>query len=1497
MNPQQFNFLGNNTLQNFQNNTGGMINQTSNESEKFPWLTKQQETEIMNKANQANVTESQKNYMLNDMYQQQLRRNQIDKFAEERENTKRQLIRRAVESKDIKTSKQSKQIEKKWDVADMIRKYVSATQEIDLNKLNKVPDDQIIADFTADNPDVAYAIDDFTKSQMSSQYFSEMMGFSQFEEQQDEWFFKNLLNSITYGVETWAKWLKWLIDKWLDTVEWNSNESSYSMENLTAFDNYIQHKYWVSGSQLRESDKEVWQQERNLVQDNPEVLKQYMTTASEDALNFAEWYTDALFTATNPYMALGMKTVWAAEQEMWGGVLTWLAEKMGWVWEIINSIPWLSNYRDTLSPEDQQRFDAFVGNVAVGLILWTKNKKNIIKDPKTFLMENLQPNQITKNFVQSVTWMPDRLLWGTDSLAGGAKWLMSKATKWVDNAGNVIDRAAEWGAKKITWTATAQDKLYKAQEPRMNILSEKKNLERRRANSDRANELILDNGYKPTNTSERLDAHQKTLNKLWGQVMEKVNAQEWVNVDQSSMITALSDYIKSKKKLWVAWISSDIKALEAELKSLKKMQAEWNTDIPTLEAKKQVLNDLIDRKGQEASEVYKWGIKLLTQEIWKIEDSIISQIPWEFSELKRDVGALLDSYEDVFKADMKNQRKKWLGLTETYSRIEWIGDTLWGIVKLFWGDASGLVKWLWKLALGKSLAKASDVDFLIKQWFEDLANEKGLDKSQATSKTAKYQVAYHGSKADFDRFDSSHMWEWEWAQAHWWGHYIAANEQTGRHYASFWEPKYEYDWVSLDEYRKNHQYTPFTERDAKSIAEEMAINDIRLNWNLDLNELKEEVRVAIHNSSYEWQRDKYIEVLKALDDIDESKVKKVPWRHLYEVEIPDPVKKDTPTGSNFIEESWKLTLEQRKDLIARLRDVNKDSNHFQLWVNYLENKLYGAQFKWDDTWKDVYKYLSDGLLDNPKEASKALEALWYDGIHYFWWRDWEAWVIFNDDAIKINKHDKYQKYWTAWRNEKWISATEWLNIRNFKNWKTVQELANQYWIDTKIVDSISTPEWQRAYWMYWDRLITLSKDLKESTVPHELLHGVFDMVDSKKRTSILEWIQKKLNVDEIQAEEWLADNFSEYYRTGKFDVKGIPTTFAGKVKQFFQQIKEYIDGTYANRKEIQNLFNDIIDWKIEWEYWVYSDPKFQSVWHGSPADFERFDSTHMGEWEWAQAHGWGHYVAKEERTWRHYAELKEKASLPYEYDWKLYRDIVREENTSSDMYTRRKLWEITSLIWEMAESDWSKTFKELLDTRKKFINKVLQNDMETLAKKSKWEEQYVIDNLNQFIENDKELLWILDEIDVDKIKEVDLPKNRNLYEVEIPDPIKKNTPTWSNYFEEDGVYGRNELDKIIKALEDYEPIKEIEKWEDLPRWNNINEDQVKRNAMAWLKSEELDWNDVYATLSNYLWWDKQASKFLESLGYDGIHYYGWRDWEAYVIFNDDALQITKHHKY
>ena len=70
---------------------------------------------------------------------------------------------------------------------------------------------------------------------------------------------------------------------------------------------------------------------------------------------------------------------------------------------------------------------------------------------------------------------------------------------------------------------------------------------------------------------------------------------------------------------------------------------------------------------------------------------------------------------------------------------------------------------------------------------------------------------------------------------------------------------------------------------------------------------------------------------------------------------------------------------------------------------------------------------------------------------------------------------------------------------------------------------------------------------------------------------------------EKEAKEWLADNFSEYFRTGKFDTKPIPKGFLNKVKWFFNKVKEFLNGTWKNRKKIQKLFDDIMDGKISVE--------------------------------------------------------------------------------------------------------------------------------------------------------------------------------------------------------------------------------------------------------------------------------------------------------------------------
>ena len=361
-----------------------------------------------------------------------------------------------------------------------------------------------------------------------------------------------------------------------------------------------------------------------------------------------------------------------------------------------------------------------------------------------------------------------------------------------------------------------------------------------------------------------------------------------------------------------------------------------------------------------------------------------------------------------------------------------------------------------------------------------------------------------------------------------------------------------------------------------------------------------------------------------------------------------------------------------------------------------------------------------------------------------------------------------------------------------------------------------------------------------------------------------------LKVDDVQAEEWLADNFSEYYRTGKFDTKSIPTTFVWKVKQFFQQIKEYIDWTYANRKEIQNLFDDIIDGKLEWEYWVYSDPKFQSVWHGSHATFDKFDSSHMWEWEGNQVHWWGHYVAVNEWTARKYAELKErigwKLAPKFTLDGKELKDWIKnlsdiEKNALNQFKDAVEWWVVEDIAWN-----------RIINIKANPEKKQYYDEMEADVKKDLKEYK----DRKSTLESLRKRVWV----DVNR---------KNLYNVEIPDPIKKDTPTWSNYLEE--------WDFITPEIADEFTKKVLESWLEVHDWSNPYGVRKLMDSYKWWSENKVSVKNLYHVLQIVLGSDKAASKFLESMWYDGIHYFWGRDWEAYVIFNDDALKINSHEQY
>lgn len=126
----------------------------------------------------------------------------------------------------------------------------------------------------------------------------------------------------------------------------------------------------------------------------------------------------------------------------------------------------------------------------------------------------------------------------------------------------------------------------------MNTLTRNKDLQKRRVNSDRANQLIVENGYKPTDTSSRLTAHEATMRNIWDEVERRINGGEKVMINQDQLAEKLYNYINEQKELGSSLNKADIEALEKEVRSLQGKEV----DLPTLEKKKQLYNSIINNR-------------------------------------------------------------------------------------------------------------------------------------------------------------------------------------------------------------------------------------------------------------------------------------------------------------------------------------------------------------------------------------------------------------------------------------------------------------------------------------------------------------------------------------------------------------------------------------------------------------------------------------------------------------------------------------------------------------------------------------------------------------------------------------------------------------------------------------------------------------------------------------------------------------------------------------
>ena len=298
--------------------------------------------------------------------------------------------------------------------------------------------------------------------------------------------------------------------------------------------------------------------------------------------------------------------------------------------------------------------------------------------------------------------------------------------------------------------------------------------------------------------------------------------------------------------------------------------------------------------------------------------------------------------------------------------------------------------------------------------------------------------------------------------------------------------------------------------------------------------------------------------------------------------------------------------------------------------------------------------------------------------------------------------------------------------------------------------------------------------------------------------------------------------------------------------------------------------------------------KFQRVYHGSGADFDRFDHSHMGEGEGAQAYGWGTYVTEVEGIGRTYAIQNTTKhndalrALQHDVDAisdQLYRQ--RDDlNDDEEQLKRANEWRAEAeLDYELFKDEAEKLKEKYGEASSKYQNHLF-NDVYTDEMKRA---QRSVESIEESIRYRKEKIAELEKALKDKQVEVDeLPKKfpRHLYTVDIPDDTGENYLDWANALTD------GQIERIRQYL--------VENY----RRNKVEDfDASIAEVNAWTRRGE----NVYKTLTSLLGTDKEVSKALSEMGFAGIKYpadyqRGGREDGAknYVIFNEKDAKITDH---
>ena len=301
------------------------------------------------------------------------------------------------------------------------------------------------------------------------------------------------------------------------------------------------------------------------------------------------------------------------------------------------------------------------------------------------------------------------------------------------------------------------------------------------------------------------------------------------------------------------------------------------------------------------------------------------------------------------------------------------------------------------------------------------------------------------------------------------------------------------------------------------------------------------------------------------------------------------------------------------------------------------------------------------------------------------------------------------------------------------------------------------------------------------------------------------------------------------------------------------------------------------------------------VYHGSGADFDAFDHSHMGEGEGAQAYGWGTYVTEVEGIGRTYAiqnTTKHNDALrALQHDVDAISDQLNRHRDDlkydEEQLKRANEWRAEAeLDYELFKDEAEKLKEKYGESSPEYRNHLF-NDIYTDEMKRA---QSSVKSTEESIQYRKEKIAELEKALKDKQAEIDeLPKEfpRHLYTVEIPDDNGSNYLDWNGH----------PTESLLKDVGSFLESEGFERVQDNPARYEKGESTVVLNPKA-------TGADLYAELQKALGSDKKASQALAELGCIGIKYpadnmRGGREDGAknYVIFNENDAKITDHTRF